>query len=263
MYEDYTTIETPEHIQVHYELAGVGSRILAGILDTALQVILTLLVVVALVWLGNTMGWMDAYGLAAGIGVAALGYLSAVAYFVTCEMLMNGQSPGKRLAGLRVVRLDGTPIRFLDSALRNILRGVDMIPFLYTVGLVAIFLSPRSQRLGDMAAGTLVIKERLEESSLLAATEGDLLNPAPPPGLSPEAQARLQAALHLLKPAETAAAQRFSERRHELAPAVRTQLARDLAAPLLARLPEAVAADYESPEAFLVALAALAGQVRL
>lgn len=235
---------------------------LAGILDTALLMVITGLSVAGLLWLSNIMGWRDALGLALAIGIAAFGYLSAVAYFVLCELLMDGQSPGKRLGGLRVVRLDGTPIQLLDSALRNMLRAVDMLPFFYTVGLVAIFVSGRSQRVGDMVAGTMVIKERLTEDRLQSLATADW-SPPPDEGLPTAPRARLQAAVPSLPSAERLAITRFVQRRHELPSEVRSRLAHDLVTHLGDHLPTALASDYDSPEALLVALDDALQQMRL
>ena len=88
-------------------------------------------------------------------------------YFIFWEMVTNGRSPGKMLVGLRVVRRDGMPIDMRSSVLRNLLRGVDMLPENYVVGLVSMLLSPSGERLGDHVAGTIVI--RLDQPQ--AATE--------------------------------------------------------------------------------------------
>lgn len=248
MDDDIITIETPEHIQLHYELAGIGSRALAAIIDGLLQALVTTLVVTSLIWLASKLHWADAYGLAAAIIIASFGFIAATAYFVVSEMLMDGQSIGKRMAGLRVVRDDGTPITFLDSAIRNIVRVVDMLP-LYTVGMVAVFFSSKCKRLGDMAAGTVVVKERVLQ--LPSGSAGDFGAEAPPLPVSPEAEARLRNCLHLLTPADLDAAGRFLSRRYELDADTRARLASRLAASLLSRLPLLSAEDFPQPEALL------------
>jgi uncharacterized RDD family membrane protein YckC len=83
-------------------------------------------------------------------------------YFVIFEMIWNGQSPGKRIAKLRVVRMDGSPIGFIESVIRNLIRFIDMIPSGYAVGIITMFLNRQSRRLGDLAAGTIVVKDRAE-----------------------------------------------------------------------------------------------------
>ena len=95
-------------------------------------------------------------------------------YFLFWETVANGRSPGKRLVGLRVVRDDGFPIGFRDALVRNLLRAVDVLPWYYTVGLVAMLVSAQGKRLGDVAAGTIVVRL-------------DRPEPAPPLELEPDA----------------------------------------------------------------------------
>jgi uncharacterized RDD family membrane protein YckC len=257
MSDDQVTIETPEHIHVNYELAGIGSRALAGLFDFMLQAIVTLLIVGALIWLGSVLDLKDALGIIGAIIIGTTGFLAFTIYYVLFEMLTAGQSPGKRMAGLRVIGVDGRPLTFLQSALRNILRAADMLPVFYTVGLASVFFSRRAQRLGDMVAGTMVVKERLHELPAQApALEAD--TPAPPPlALPAEVEARLRASLHLLTAADVAAAERVVERRHELQPAVRRQLVEQIATSLLGKLPAAAQADFPDRERFLVAVVRL------
>jgi uncharacterized RDD family membrane protein YckC len=251
MTDDHVQIETPEHIHVHYELAGIGSRALAGIFDALIQGLITVLVVWGLIWLGLYFKVRDVYGLVGAIVIATSGFLAATAYYVVSEMVTGGQSPGKRMAGLRVIGGDGRPLTFLQSVLRNIIRAVDALPLFYTVGLLAVFFSRHAQRLGDMVAGTIVVKERLQEGPLAAEPLEEEGKAAP---LSPEVEARLRTSLHLLTPADLAAAERVAERRHELEPAVRQQLVRQVAEGLLAKLPQVHAADFPHLEAFLEAV---------
>lgn len=253
MTDDHVLIETPEHIEVNYELAGLGSRALAGILDTIIQGLLTALVVAGLGWLGERYNIEAALGFMYAIIIATTGFLAATAYFVVSEMLMDGQSPGKRMAGLRVVRDDGSPITFLDSALRNIIRVVDMLPFFYSVGLIAMFFSKRAKRLGDMAAGTIVVKERLlEPPGLLAEQERS----GQVPGAPPELLARLRTVMHLLRPEDYQTAERFLERRYELEVGTREALGRQIAEALLRRAGLAPEAQYPA-EVVLEALVEL------
>ncbi|MEI6502686.1 MAG: RDD family protein [Armatimonadota bacterium] len=252
MSEDLITVETPEHIQVQYELAGIGSRALAGLVDALAQGLIAAVVVGSLLWVGAKLHWQDAFGVAAAVAVGTAGFLAATAYYVVSEMLMDGQSPGKRLAGLRVIRDDGTPITFLDSAIRNIIRVVDMIPFFYTVGLIAVFSNNKSKRLGDMAVGTVVVKERMLE--LPAGPSDGLTVEAPAVMVSAEAEARLRNSLHLLSPADYEAADRFLQRRYELDPETRGRFSQQLVVALLAKLPLVSGADFPHTEALLETL---------
>jgi uncharacterized RDD family membrane protein YckC len=135
-------------------------------------------------------------------------------YYIFFEMLTNGQSPGKRLVGLRVLRSNGTPIALSESVIRNLVRLIDFLPSLYGVGVVTMFIDRRSRRLGDLAAGTLVVHElksislaNLEASQrTLSASTGPAAPPAAPGALPVE---RLSAN-------ELNMADEFLRRRHEL-----------------------------------------------
>jgi len=157
-------IETPDNVVLRFEIAGLGRRALAAGIDLAVQIGLS--IVVGLLALGVALG----LGLGAGaVGGAVAGtivggalmvnFLVWWAYFVVCEMTMNGQSIGKRKMGIRVVRTDGRSIGFLQSALRNVIRAADMLPLLYGVGTLAVLFSRWNQRLGDFAAATMVITQ--------------------------------------------------------------------------------------------------------
>ena len=141
-------IETPDHVVLRYHLAGAGNRGFAAIVDFLIAVILMFAIGFAfraLAAIDPTLtdwsGW-----------VAFLELLIAWLYFVLLEWLWNGQTIGKRLFGLRVISEDGEPARFVAVIVRNLVRVVDFLPLLYGLGLVALIVSPRSQRLGDYAA---------------------------------------------------------------------------------------------------------------
>ncbi len=147
---------TPEKAIVSYRLANVGSRAIAHTIDWIL------------IWAAN-FGVAMGIGLLAGIDQAFGGlmlismYLGWMLYFILFEGLWNGQTLGKRLMGIRVRMVDGTPITFVAAAGRNLLRFADFVPAGYLLGIIAIFTNPKSQRLGDLAAGTIVVIERRGE----------------------------------------------------------------------------------------------------
>lgn len=154
-YEDRIKIATPEGVELELVLAGAGSRAIAALLDFLIKA-LVFFAVLLLAW---------AVGVHDGIGVALLIILSfslLFGYDVLFEVLASGRTPGKRWSGLRVVRDGGRPIGVGTSAVRNILRVIDILPGVYTVGLISIVLTVRNQRLGDLAAGSLVVRERHE-----------------------------------------------------------------------------------------------------
>jgi len=169
---DSYDLRTPEQVDLQYDLAGLGSRSLAMVIDMLIQgaVILALAVVfglgAALLALNARSLFNDASSTIVIVGVAVgvlLVFLLGWGYFIFFELTWNGQSPGKRVAGIRVLTARGEPVTLVHSLVRNILRLVDILPSSYMVGAVTILLSGRSQRLGDMAAGTVVVRERREE----------------------------------------------------------------------------------------------------
>ena len=155
-YEDRITITTPEGVELSLTLAGVGSRFIAATVDAAIEAIL-LVALGLLVFLSNGFGAGE--NAAVAMYVVA-GFLLFWGYDVAFEVLASGRTPGKRWNGLRVVLVGGQPIGFLASAVRNLLRLIDWLPSLYLVGIVSIFVTQKNQRLGDVVAGTLVVRDR-------------------------------------------------------------------------------------------------------
>jgi uncharacterized RDD family membrane protein YckC len=158
-------IDTPEQVALEFSLATIGSRFLAVAIDTIIQIacaIVLLLVVAAGIWATGSLG------LAARPWVLAVlvigGFVIYYGYFAVFETLWNGQTPGKRMIGLRVIHASGRPISGWEAILRNVVRLVDQMPAIYAIGIVSVFVTERSQRLGDLAAGTVVVHERLAES---------------------------------------------------------------------------------------------------
>jgi uncharacterized RDD family membrane protein YckC len=161
------TIKTPEQIGFKYILAGLGSRATAFIVDTVFRALLILFIFVLTGLVEKWLPALDPTGFLAALSknwVLALGVLAYgvidLGYFLIFEAVWSGQTPGKRLQKLRVIKVNGQPIGWLESGLRNILRAVDMLLGFYPLGLMVMFLSQRSQRIGDYAAGTVVIVER-------------------------------------------------------------------------------------------------------
>lgn len=154
-YEDTITISTPEGVELHMVLAGAGSRASAAILDTLVKAAIFL----AVILLARALHASSSVGT---ILLIILGFSLLFAYDVLFEVLGSGRTPGKRWSGLRVVRHGGAPIGVGASAVRNILRVIDILPGVYGVGLLAVALTKRNQRLGDLAAGSLVLRERRE-----------------------------------------------------------------------------------------------------
>lgn len=171
---------TPESVEFVYELGGLGSRMAAVVIDH-LIVFLALL----LLWFtGCLLAGLAALFGGAIIGVALAGsFLLYFGYFVYFEWRWNGQTPGKRMMDLRVIDDRGMNIDAFQALTRNLFRAVDMMPFLfaldyiavgfYAIGGIAAWLSPRQKRLGDWAAGTLVVRtrKRVMPSAIIAPNE--------------------------------------------------------------------------------------------
>lgn len=168
------SIETPEQINLEYELAGPGSRFMALFVDLMIQAIAILIVVLVMIFAGVTITpfrtgktWM-----------MALAVLSAFAlqwgYFAGFEILWKGQTPGKRQAGIRVINETGREASVYEAVARNLLRAIDALPGPYALGAIVMFLSPESKRIGDYVAGTVVVHDcPREEDTIFFNTTGD------------------------------------------------------------------------------------------
>lgn len=157
-------IYTPESVDLQLDLAGLGSRCIAFGLDFLLQLVLTGLIAWALYATeAYTAIRLDSFG-STSIWVLTLGMLLLAVIWLglplVFEVIWRGQTIGKRVVGLRVVAHSGLPAGLWALVARNLLRAIDALPGLFTLGCAAIWLSPKRQRLGDLAAGTVVIRER-------------------------------------------------------------------------------------------------------
>lgn len=166
---DKLIIETPENIYLEFELAGLGSRFLAYLIDTVIQLLLAFALIYILAIVFGILGSaLNNVSVASSWQLALVGiiiFLIYEGYFITCETAWRGQSVGKKILNLRVVKDGGYPITFWDSVIRNILRVVDMLPPLwvipsYGLGSAILLANAQSKRIGDYVAGTLVIKEK-------------------------------------------------------------------------------------------------------
>lgn len=257
IHDDELVIETPERVELYYTRAQVGNRFLAALVDHCIQLAAIAALGFTLALFGDFLsGFASAFGDWA-IAVAILGgFLIFTGYFVFFETMWRGQTPGKRIFRLRVIREDGRPIRFYEAMVRNLLRtGLDSMPVfviipLYSVGLVAVFLSSRSKRIGDYVAGTVVIREgerrapTLDEVATLALGAGsDRPIDAPPFVID----------LRRLSGVQVQALRAFLRRRFDLPPeprrdlgyAIVTSLAATLAIPQVQMTPEAVLEEID------------------
>jgi uncharacterized RDD family membrane protein YckC len=171
--EERLDIDTPEGVVFDYQVAGIGSRFIAALIDT---IILTVLLWIFSCASSATMGFLPELGSWAAAWLILISSVLLWGYYIFFELIWNGQSPGKRRAGLRVIRVDGTPITLVDSLIRNLVRIIDFLPFLYALGLVTMFFNAQARRLGDYAAGTLVVKEQ-RDVTLTSLTQSSWSGP--------------------------------------------------------------------------------------
>jgi uncharacterized RDD family membrane protein YckC len=171
--EETLVIETPERVALHFALASIGNRFLACAIDHAIQVMTILLVVLGFMVVANISSSLSDRLFSAPKWAKALMvfvvFLLMVGYFAFFEWLWRGQTPGKRWLKLRVIREDGRPITFFEAVVRNLLRELDILPIpFYSIGLISVFISGKDQRIGDMVAGTVVVREREAEAPAFA-----------------------------------------------------------------------------------------------
>lgn len=173
-FADQLNIETPEQVELRFPIAGVGSRFLALLTDSVIQVIAELVLVLFSVLIVSSakraaLGAMSDN--AAKWFVAAIllvNFLLFWGYFALFEAFWNGQTPGKRLLKIRVIKDSGRQITLFEALARNLLRVIDMLPTLYLVGVISMICNKEQKRLGDLVAGTIVVHERTDEQPLLS-----------------------------------------------------------------------------------------------
>jgi uncharacterized RDD family membrane protein YckC len=246
-FDDRVTIPTPEGVDLDIVLAGLGSRFAATLLDLTIQI-------GAIIALGMALG----LGSNSGYVVAAyfvLVFLVLFAYDIVFETWNSGRTIGKLAAGIRVVRIGGQPVNFMTSTVRNLIRIVDFLPLFYTVGMISVIVTQRNQRLGDLAAGTYVIRERRTTAPIPQAIAAPTAAWGWAP--SPDAEAAYMSwDVSTVTADDVATVRRFLERRATLDPQARAQLGWDLATRLRAKVAGVDDRGAPTPESFLEGLAA-------
>ncbi|MEO7571692.1 MAG: RDD family protein [Acidimicrobiales bacterium] len=231
-------IVTPEAVVLDFETAGIASRALARVLDALIQAAALLALVLLAVSLPGTVAVVVAI-----VGVAAI----VLGYPILCETLMRGRSPGKAALGLRVVTVEGAPVSARHAFIRSALGIVDfLLPPGGLFATVSALLSPRGQRLGDLVAGTIVLRERTATSPAMAVWFN------PPAGLEGYAQTL---DVTSVTDGQFAVVRSFLLRVHELAPEARSAMSLRLATPVAAAMHHQAPAGVP-PELFLVSVAA-------
>src|SRR5436189_1637449 len=235
-------VATPERVSFEYQVAGLGTRGIAQILD----LLILAGVLLGLLFVAIAMGQ---------VGLDTIAYLLAIlgsfvivfGYFWTCEAFWSGQTIGKRVFRLRAVGDRGEPMTFFQAGIRNVVRIVDFLPYAYGVGLVVLFVNGRGKRLGDLAAGTIVVKD--SDSVALWQLPGGLPPPPPPPGAPPSLVTApappvfapatpAELFLRRLDPELRRFVASYGRRRFELPPDLRAQLADQLQPNLQAAVPD-------------------------
>ena len=236
--EDILIIETPERVPLHFALASIGNRFLACAIDHSIQV-LTLLMI------GLTAGIIANFPVIDQFVAGAPKWVYAVAiillflifsgYFAFFEWIWSGQTPGKRWLKLRVIREDGRPITFWEASVRNLLRSFDMMPFpFYSIGLISVFSTNRDQRVGDMVAGTVVVREREAEAPEFAQV---FATPVSDPALRRSFKpVDFTASLNNLTESEIQVVETFLRRRWELSEVPRQWMAWRVSLPILYKI---------------------------
>lgn len=260
--EETLIIETPERVPLEFALASIGNRFLAVAIDHFIQYLSIFLVAWFFLSIaGYTSSDVvdaperllaDAPKWTIAILIIVL-FLIFAGYFIVFEWLWNGQTPGKRLLKLRVIRDDGRPVTLWEAIARNLLRICDAVPGfvlpVYSIGLIVIFLSGRDQRVGDIFAGTVVIRERTDEAPTFAETFANPLKDVAFSRVQPKTN--VDANVSLLTESEVEVVESFLRRRWDLTERQRLWMAWRIALPIMYKLKPAYTLENFTYEGFL------------
>ena len=236
--DDILVIETPERVPLHFALASIGNRFIACAIDHTIQIVTLSVLMVVFAFLsdgadlGNkflsTPNWVKAL-------LIVVVFVVWDGYFVLFEWLWRGQTPGKLWLKLRVIREDGRPISFFEAIVRNLLRLFDIQPLIfYSVGLISVFSTDRDQRVGDLVAGTVVVREREAEAPAFAEV---FASPVSDPALRRSFRpVQFTADVNNLTEQEISVVESFLRRRWDLKDYPRQWMAWRVAMPILFKL---------------------------
>jgi len=236
--DETLVIETPERVPLHFALASIGNRFIACAIDHTIQVValIVLIIIFAVISdasdLGNQFLSMPKWVKALLVVILSVAWDG---YFVLFEWLWSGQTPGKRWLKLRVIREDGRPISFFEAMMRNLLRLFDIQPIIfYSVGLISVFATDRDQRVGDLVAGTVVVREREAEAPAFAEV---FASPVSDPALRRTAKpVQFTADVNNLTEQEISVVESFLRRRWDLKDYPRQWMAWRVSMPILFKL---------------------------
>ncbi len=168
---DQLSIETPELVAIDMPVAGIGSRFVALLVDYLIWLILLIALIIVFSVVDPSLSRISRLGEKWAVAVVTiLVFLFYWGYFTLFEAFWSGRTPGKRVAKIRVIQRTGRGIGLFEAMTRNLLRVVDQFPFIYVVGVISVFATKQHQRLGDLAAGTLVVHDRGELAETSAST---------------------------------------------------------------------------------------------
>jgi uncharacterized RDD family membrane protein YckC len=272
MAEETLIIETPEHVELNFALASLGNRFLACAIDHLIQAVsITLVSLIATAvsteidrFTTATIEKVTSGNLWVTALVGLVTFVIVFGYFAFFEALWSGQTPGKRWLRLRAIKEDGRPLNAFEALLRNILRLADMFPPpFYSIGIFFVFANARSKRLGDLVAGTVVIKERTSEAPSFDEAFAEETNESFDTGYGFDMARRriappveFKGEVRTLTPAEIEVVEAFLRRRYDLPELPRQWMAWRVALPLLHKIRPQFEPDSFNYEGFLEELLA-------
>ena len=238
---DQLSIDTPELVSIDMPLAGIGSRFVAVLIDTVLWTVGLFVLLLVFAILAPSIHAFNKLSYQWGVAIVLfLLFLFNWGYFTLFEAFWNGRTPGKKLAKIRVIQRSGRPIGLFESMARNFIRYIDQFPGPYAVGVIAMFVTRQHQRLGDLAAGTLVVRDRELVAPLWGDSGSRTFTAASfaPSALPPEPHLRVSlpaAQIAQLSATDLEVLEGFFARRLDMPLGVRQSLAERIAAAIRAK----------------------------
>jgi len=248
-FADQLNIETPEQVDLRFPVAGIGSRFVALLVDHLIQIITFFVILLALSFLPGDKhpGKVAEFDTATKWFLAAVGFLIfclIVGYFALFEAFWHGQTPGKHIMKLRVIKDSGRQITLFEALARNLLRFVDLMPSMYLAGVITMLCNRKNKRLGDLAAGTIVVHElpaddRAADAFLSGENFFAKEQPGPETALPADAIARLDPSdLHVMETFFTRALDLDMQTRATMANRIAARMATKMKVPLPEGNPE-------------------------
>lgn len=260
------TVTTPEQVQIDYDIAGIGSRAVAMAIDAAIILAGDVLLVLGGMAVARHLpSWLAHGGATNGFNTYLFGlyvlviFAWTLLYFVLFEGLANGRTPGKRWLRLRVVSVRGERISLFAAIVRNLVRFVDFLPSGFLLGMICMLLTKRDQRLGDLAAGTMVVMERAAAQSVVRPRRKRRMRRTPDAASVPDAADQpAPEALRIIQLCDMDTRQlvsSYAQRQIGFADERRRQLAEQIRQTILRKLPEGPAREFArtADAAFLLA----------